>query len=126
MRSPLQPRLRHLALDANTVREIQVFDEAPPLSAWKRAPLLGERWRPVRSQAQDTRRPSQQRFLRVANQEFPGRGIHSIQQVADEFVLNLEAQFWRDADRRHPEKRSIGNPSPQAVSELERLTGPIA
>ena len=69
-----------------------VVDDAMPVSAQKRAPMLGERRRPVRSQAQDTRRASQQRFLRVADHEFPGRRIHGIQQVVDEFVLNLEAQ----------------------------------
>ena len=46
-------------------------------------------------------------------------GIHRIQQIVDKFILNLEALFRRDADRRHPEQRSSGNPSPEAISELD-------
>ena len=43
-------------------------------------------------EAQATRRPKlEQGFLRVADHEFPGRGIHGIQQIVNEFVLNLEA-----------------------------------
>ena len=44
----------------------------------------------------------------------------------NEFILNLEALLRWDANGRHPEQRPIRNPSPEAISELERLAGPIA
>jgi len=54
--------------------------------------LHGDRRGPIKSRSPSYRPPKlEQGFLRVADHEFPGRGIHGIQQIVDEFVLNLEA-----------------------------------